>query len=534
MTARTFYVHMLVTLLLLGFMGTSYAEEGEEAPRSGIFIDTLTFDGGTAMKFKAQVPEKLPKGKTLGLILAFHPHGGNENSMVDWPAKTFLQRQKVLDNYVIIGLKSLRPKGYKEHLGDWEIADHDASYQTFQWAMKTYPIDPRRVHLIGWSRGGFMATRFIWNNLKDFATVTAYAGAHSPDWTRTSLGGYTNQDWVKLKQSQGSRFDYSVDFSKKTLDEYLPQSRDSKVKVNVNVSESEYLPEFYHVHGDSDYVIDVNLTRCFTRELGKKGFRYIYRELDGVNHAGVFQGKPLNFTVNDDVFAWINATRNKILPLNEADKKTLATIEKNISTMESAQAIALIQEAARIGGQQAGKALIHAFDSQFVEVRVAAVTSAYSTSYGPAFIAKLGALIKDPKKEKDVRFNACHVLGTYAKWRQLDAQNILCDTVLDPSLSQFIRFQLITAISRSYEFMVVGNMYDDRKIIQTLVKLLHDPDGGVRGYAHMVLIKGTNGVAKFGYNASHNKNDRKAPISLWNTWAAQITVPLLSDDFVKK
>ncbi|NRA40571.1 MAG: hypothetical protein HRU15_20670, partial [Planctomycetes bacterium] len=131
-------------------------------------------------------------------------------------------------------------------------------------------------------------------------------------------------------------------------------------------------------------------------------------------------------------------------------------------------------------------------------------------------------------------FNACHVLGTYAKWRQLDAQNIICDTVLDASLSQFIRFQLITAISRSYEFMVTGNMYDDRKIIQTLLKLLHDPDVGVRGYAHMVLIKGTNGVGKFGYNANHNKNERQAPISLWNTWAAQITVPLLSDDFVKK
>jgi hypothetical protein len=312
------------------------------------------------------------------------------------------------------------------------------------------------------------------------------------------------------------------------LNEYLPKSRDRKVNL------SEYLPEFYHVHGDRDYVVDVNLTRCFTRELGKKGFRYIYRELDGLNHAGVFQGKPVNFAVNDDVFAWINATRNKILPLNETDRKTLATIEKNISTMASTQAIALIKEAARIGGHQGGKALIKAFDSQFVDVRVAAVTSGYTTSYGPAFIAKLGELIRDPKREKDVRFNSCHVLGTYAKWRQLDAQKILTDTVLDPSLSQYIRFQLITAISRSYELMVAGNMYDDRKIIETLVKLLDEPDVGVRGYAHMVLKKGTNGVGKFGYNASHNKSERQAPVSLWNKWAAQITVPLLSDNFVKK
>ena len=71
-----------------------------------------------------------------------------------------------------------------------------------------------------------MATRFVWNNLKHFATVTAFAGAHSPDWTRASLGGYPNQDWVKLKESEGSRIDYSVDFSDKLLGEHLPENRD--------------------------------------------------------------------------------------------------------------------------------------------------------------------------------------------------------------------------------------------------------------------------------------------------------------------
>ena len=100
------------------------------------------------MKFKARVPMKLPKEKTLGLILAFHPHGGNENSMVNWPSKTFLERQGAVDDYVIIGLKSRGLNGYKEHLGDWEKADHAPSYETFQWAMKTYPIDlqVRRIH----------------------------------------------------------------------------------------------------------------------------------------------------------------------------------------------------------------------------------------------------------------------------------------------------------------------------------------------------------------------------------------------------
>ncbi|MBP65473.1 MAG: hypothetical protein CL727_06890, partial [Chloroflexi bacterium] len=190
----------------------------------------------------------------------------------------------------------------------------------------------------------------------------------------------------------------------------------------------------------------------------------------------------------------------------------------------------------RIGGRQAGEALIKAFDSSHADIRAAAVTSGYSTSYGPAFTAKLGEFIrdKDPRKDQNVRFNACHVLGRYAKWRQLDAQKILTDTVLDTSLSRHIRFQLITAISRTYELMIPGNMYDDRKIILTLVKLLDDPDGGVRGYAHIILKKGTDGVGKFGFNAGHNKTDRQAAIRRWNDWAAQATTPLLSDNFIKK
>jgi len=115
---------LLVGILFLA--STSSTSYGQGAPQTGTFTDTLKFSNGTSMKFKARVPMSLPKEKTLGLILAFHPHGGNENSMVDWPSKTFLERQGAVDDYVIIGLKSRRPNGYKEHLGDWEKALEEA------------------------------------------------------------------------------------------------------------------------------------------------------------------------------------------------------------------------------------------------------------------------------------------------------------------------------------------------------------------------------------------------------------------------
>ncbi len=95
MAIHNFHVHTLaLALLLTGFSSTSY---GKESPlKTGSFTDTITFRNGTSMKFKARVPMELPKEKILGLILAFHPHGGNENSMINWPLKTFLERQKAL------------------------------------------------------------------------------------------------------------------------------------------------------------------------------------------------------------------------------------------------------------------------------------------------------------------------------------------------------------------------------------------------------------------------------------------------------
>jgi predicted esterase len=523
MPIHKFHVHILVVALVLpGLSSTSFGAP----PKTGTFTDTLKFSNGTSMTFKAHVPMELPKEKALGLILAFHPHGGNENSMVNWPSKAFLERQGILDNYVIIGLKSRGPDGYKEHLGDWEKADHAPAYNTFQWAIKTYPIDPRRVHIIGWSRGGFMTTRFIWDNLKHFATVTAYAGAHSPGWTRTSLGGYPNQDWVKLKWKDGKingtwtgkGFEYPIDFRNKSLRAFK--------KRNVELSDS--LPEFYHVHGDQDYVIDVNLTRSYTRELGKKGIRYIYRELDGVNHAGVFQGKPVNMIVHHDVFKWIHATRNKILPLNRTEMKTLVYIKGNISKLDRPKALGFINEATRIGGAQAGEALVRAFDSSDAQVRLAAVTSAMTTSYGPVFTEKLGELVAD--KDPAISKAAIQALGQYAKWRQLDAQRILNETALKQSIDINSRGLIIAELGKIVDLMKLGNMYDDRQIILTLVKLLDDPEQPVRLAAFTRL----KSASKNSFAYSPDSTDRKEGLKNWNRWAAEATAPLLSSDFVRK
>ncbi len=83
----TFLCSLLLLAGILFLASISSTSYGQETPQTGTFTDTLEFSNGTSMKLKARVPMSLPKEKTLGLILAFHPHGGNENSMVNWAAQ---------------------------------------------------------------------------------------------------------------------------------------------------------------------------------------------------------------------------------------------------------------------------------------------------------------------------------------------------------------------------------------------------------------------------------------------------------------
>lgn len=78
--------------------------------------------------------------------------------------------------------------------------------------------------------------------------------------------------------------------------------------------------------------------------------------------------------------------------------------------------------------------------------------------------------------------------------------------------------------------MKLGNMYDDRQIVLTLVKLLDDPQQPVRSAAFTALKVVSND--SFGY--SPDSDNRQAGITNWKNWAAKATAPLLSVDFVKR
>ena len=270
-------------------------------------------------------------------------------------------------------------------------------------------------------------------------------------------------------QWTGTRIDYGVEFHNQSLMVYPSQS----------IGElADFLPEFYHVHGDSDYVIDVDLTRCFTRELGKKGFRYIYRELDGVNHSKVFQGDPINIVVNDDVFRWIHATRTRSFPLAKRTRQR-SRRSKGIATMSNSQAIPLIKKAARIGGPQAGEA-----------------SSRHSIPGTPMFVTPQWQVVTLQAMVLPLLPNLAKSSGTKTrkKTRTLGSMPVMFLAGMQNGANSmpenhnrrsaryifYAVYQVPTYHGNfeDYELMIPGNMHDDRKMYQALHQTAGRPGWG--------------------------------------------------------
>jgi hypothetical protein len=281
--------------------------------------------------------------------------------------------------------------------------------------------------------------------------------------------------------------------------------------------------------------------------LAKKGIKFIYREMDNGNHGNIFSGEPGYYENHVDGMASMHATRNDNFPLSEADQLTLSTLkghtDNNTLWFNQSYTEPLILEAGRIGGREAGEALIPALGNTLDSgVRYLAAREAKTTEFGPAFTAKLGELIYDTVP--NVSTHAIQALGQYAKWRQSDAQTILINAALDTDLAQDIRLQVIDALGGVFNLIRHGNMHDDKVIVETLVKLLSDSDPVITTKAHDFLVTttweqsgwidpGTGGAwANFGLAAT--AEEVAAAIAAWNYWLGIATAPMLNKDFLIK
>jgi predicted esterase len=182
------------------------------------------------MRYHVYAPAALPEQPTLGLILAFHGLGGNEDNMTGQARESFAGIG-VANGYVIAGGKSLG--------NGWAAGDEQVLLQFVDWLQTVYPIDKRRMFIWGHSNGGYMSSWFGSRHADRFAALVRYSG-------------------------------YGLD---------LPDKGGTGL-------------EYYVVHGDADPTVKVDQSRALRDRL-VHGFRYVYREIHDADHGSFFAIKPL-------------------------------------------------------------------------------------------------------------------------------------------------------------------------------------------------------------------------------------------------
>lgn len=133
-------------------------------------IDELTVE--------LDLPRDLSAGKPASLVVVLHGAGGSATGMAGalrtWPA----------EGYVVCAPKS---KGQI-----WSPSDLDSVKRIVAQLKKTLPIDPRRVHVVGFSNGGWNLAPLAFDDALRPASATWVAAGcregNAPKWAKEGLG----------------------------------------------------------------------------------------------------------------------------------------------------------------------------------------------------------------------------------------------------------------------------------------------------------------------------------------------------------
>jgi predicted esterase len=452
-------------LLLAGLAG---AAPSADAPRTGDFKDDCKEPKTNAiiMHYRMHAPAKLPEEKLLGLIVTFHGMGGNEDSVGF--AIEGAKRTALIDQYVIMGGKS---KG-----AGWAPADDENVLKWIAWAKETYPIDPRRVHIMGHSNGGGMVKRFGWEHQEFVASISPYAGGGGRDFGAPAKGA--------VKPGK-------------------PGAPDSPAETKT---------EWYFVHGDKDDAVPAETSRRSCKELKEKGYRYVYREIAGADHGSIFQFSE----VIDDNLRFIHALRHKEIALTKEERTRMTGLAAKAKTEKADSIAPILAEASRFGGAPGGHVAAVALESADPEVRKAAAATAEITLYGREVVTALLKLLRE--KTDDLKPSAYKSLAVAANWRYAEAQEALILTAHKKTAPVAERVEAVEALGKAVKLQFLGN-FEDKAMFWTLVGLLDDDEAKLREAAFAQVEKNVKDT--YGYKPDLAVADRKASVAKWKSWCAE-------------
>ena len=235
-----------VLMALMVLMGSAGADE-KPAPRTGKYRGDIIdpVKKDVIMRVALHAPEKLPKTRRLGLLILCHGYNGNEGNYYPLTVDA-LKRLGLTDDYVVLAGKA-KNKG-------WTKEDDPRMLRLMAWAKETYPIDPRRVFIFGSSNGAAFVGRFAMQHQDIFAGIVGYCGNYQ-----------------------------------------FPKDDPKEAKA-----------DWYFVHGSKDNPTN---SRRAADELRKRGYRCVFRQMDGYGHTDIWDGgghpdRKTADAVRDDWIRW--------------------------------------------------------------------------------------------------------------------------------------------------------------------------------------------------------------------------------------
>ncbi len=461
---KPFMTRVLLALLIgaAAQLACAASERVADPPRTGRYrgnvIDPAT--GDVLMKVAMHAPEDLPAQKHLGLLLLFHGFKGHENNYIGLTVDA-LKRLQLLDQYVVISGKSQGP--------GWTTADDGPVLRIIRWAQETYPINPRRVFAFGSSNGAAYVGRFGSAHPELLAGVVGYCGNYRFDPTLKDKAGSSRTEW-------------------------------------------------YFVHGGKD---NPQNSRRACVQLKALGCTYVFRQMDGYGHTDIWDGlkhpdRSVADAVRDDWLLWMHALRHKHVSPAAAEQQAVVDAREKLKAAGVDDALTVLRELARIGGEPASSVLLSALGSPHARIRSEAAQTAERTQYGPAVIDRIIALLRDP--DEDVRAAAIRGLTGPAKWRVPEAQAALCRLAKTQNVPLADRVRAIEALDHVARLPLLGN-FEDGLPIWSLVLLLDDEKPEIRMAAFAALEKRVPDT--FTYRPDLSQADRKAAMEKWTAWCQQ-------------
>jgi proline iminopeptidase len=390
--------------------------------------------------------------KQVGLILCSAEHDRPTGDEI-LPVREALLRLGLRDRYVLLAGHSQAQK--------FGPADDEPLEKLIRWAIKTYPVNPRRVYMYGKGEGGKISGEFTMLH---------------PDLVTAGI----SYSWGMWRMPA----------------EVAPNGKDALDPLTA--------PEFYMVLGLRDLSYHLTTVRDAWQRMTAKGYHVIYREFEDL---GARTHHPPS---NDDSIAWATRLRNKNLPVSPQERALLAKTEINSE--------GYIGNLALVGGSPAGAVIQKLLESSNPDIRAAAAATCSHAIFDEVTMEALSKRAYDPSTK--VRQSAFRALAINANWRSNTAERALVESALHPekAIAEADRVAAVDGIAYAVQFQLRGARQDPL-LFAALITLLTDKNEELRTMATNILAP----IRDPAFRGDLGRTEQKTPSGGWQPWLDGVT-----------